>query len=193
MVSVTLNGARELVVRLGEVTPAIRRAAVRRMNGISQHLATYAREHFEESGLHVRTGDLRRSESALPTTEDERGVSGGMVASQSLPYGPPQEFGATIFPTHGQYLTIPLDEALTDAGVARFTAREAEDAGYKTFIRGKIIYGVKDGILYPLFLLVSFVVIPPRPFVTPVLKENQEYVERELKAAVDEGLKESDK
>jgi hypothetical protein len=163
------------------------------MDGISQHLATHAREHFEEFGLHVRTGDLRRSESALPTTEDSAGVHGGMLASQSLPYGPIQEFGGTIFPTHGQYLTIPLDEALTEAGVGRFTAREAEDAGYKTFIRGHIIYGVKDGILYPLFYLVPFVVIPPTPFVTPVLKANQEFVERELQAAVSEGIKDSDK
>lgn len=191
MVSITLQGDRQITARLGNVTPAIRKAAVRRMNGISQHLATYAREHFEDSGLHVRTGDLRRSESAIPTTEDKAGVHGGMVASQSLPYGRIQEVGGVIYPVHGQYLTIPLDEALTASGVAKFTAREAEDAGYKTFIRGNIIYGVKDGILYPLFLLVSHVTIPPRPFVAPTLKANQQFVERELKAAVDEGIRES--
>lgn len=191
MVTVELKGNREMIARLQILGPEIRRAARPHMDQISQHLATYAREHFEDSGLHVRTGDLRRSEAALPTTEDERGVYGGMVASQGLPYGPAQEFGATIFPVNAQFLTIPLDEALTAAGVPRFSAREAEDAGYKTFIRGRIIYGLKDGILYPLFLLVSSVTIPARPFVGPVLKANQSYVEEELQKAVADGIKAS--
>jgi hypothetical protein len=117
------------------------------------------------------------------------GLVGGMLAGQGLPYGPIQEFGGTIVPKNSQYLTIPLDAALTPSGVMRFDARGAEAAGYKTFVRGNIIFGIKDKVLVPLFVLVTSVTIPARPFAGPALPANREYIERELNDAVKEAVR----
>ena len=186
---ITVQGGKRIQAKLKSMDPAIRAEARRELGIIGEHLATYGREHFEESGLHVRSGDLRRSMAMMPVVEDSRGLKGGMLASQGLPYGPAQEFGATILPRTSTYLTIPLDEALTAAGVARFSARDAEAAGYKTFFRGKIMYGVKDGQLFPLFVLVPQVMILPRPFAGPTLDANRAWIEKRLKGAVDAGIK----
>lgn len=191
MVTLTLQGNRQLTAKVGHLSGAILERGARALGTIGERLATYGRTHFPDNGLHVRSGDLRRSMNAMPVEKTLHGLRGGMLASQGLPYGPIQEFGGIIKPVNGTYLTIPLDEAVTSAGVARFSAPEAEAAGYKTFVRGRVIYGIKDGILYPLFALVTQVVIPARPFVGPTLAANKAFIENTLKKAVDEAIKES--
>lgn len=195
MINYTIEGRTEISARLKRLSPAIRESGRKRLGLIGEHLATYGREHFEESGLHVRSGDYRRSFAAMPVEEDEHGLRGGMIVGQGLPYPPVQEFGATITPKNAQNLAIPLEEALTPAGVPRFAPRDAEAAGYYTFVRGRIIYGIRagehGGELFPLFLLVPQVSIPPRPTVKPTFDNNREYIECNLKEAVDEAVKES--
>lgn len=187
--NVTLEGGKRLTARLHNMGPSIRASVRRELGVIGEHLATYGRAHFEDSGLKVRSGDLKRSIAAMPVEEDSNGLRGGMLAGQGLPYGPLQEFGGTIVPVNGTYLTIPIGEALTPAGVPRFSALEAEDAGYSTFIKGRIIFGVKDGTLYPLFLLVTSSTIPARPFAGPTLNANRTWIEGRLKNVIDESLK----
>jgi len=175
--NITLQGGQKLTAKLSSIGPAIRANARKELPYIGEHLATYGREHYEDSGLHVRSGDLRRSMAAMAVEEDSHGIRGGMVAGQGLPYAPIHEHGGTIVPKNGTYLTIPIGEALTDAGVARFGALDAEAEGYKTFVRNNIIFGVKDGQLFPLFILVTSVTIPARPFVGPTLDANRDWIE----------------
>jgi hypothetical protein len=182
--NITLQGGRQLSARLSSIGPAVRANARKELPIIGEHLATYGREHFEDSGLHVRSGDLRRSMAAMPVEEDSHGLRGGMIAGQGLPYGRIQEEGGTIVPKNGQYLTIPIGEALTSAGVARFAAPDAEAEGYKTFVRNNIIFGVKDGQLFPLFILVTSVTIPARPFVGPTLDANRDWIVERLQKYV---------
>jgi hypothetical protein len=192
MFNIQLRGDKQLSARLGRLSPAIRQAARKHLAVIGENLATYGKTvAWEESGLKVRTGDLRRSMAAMPVTENEHGLQGGMLAGQGLAYGPIQEYGGIIRAKNVTFLTIPLDEALTASGVARFSARDAEAAGYRTFVRNHIIYGVKDGVLYPLFLLVPSVTIPATHFAGRILAPNRTMIERELKQAVDEGIHES--
>lgn len=188
--NVTLEGGKRLTARLHNMGPSIRASARRELGLVGEHLGTYYRDHFEDSGLHVRSGDMKRSGTAMPVEEDANGLRGGLLVGQGLPYAPLQEFGGTIFPTKGTYLTIPIGEALTPSGVPRFTALEAEDAGYSTFIKGRIIFGVKDGVLYPLFLLVTSVTIPARPTAGPTLNANRPWIESRLKSVVDESIRE---
>lgn len=187
--NVTFEGGKRISARLQNVGPSIRTLGRRELGLIGEHLATYGRAHFEDSGLHARSGDLKRSITAMPVEEDANGLRGGMLAGQGLPYAPMQENGGEIFPTKGSALTIPLEAVLTSAGVPRFTAPEAEAEGYKTFVRGRIIYGTKDGQLYPLFLLVGSVIIPDRPFAGPTLDANRRWVEDRLKVVVDESIR----
>jgi hypothetical protein len=185
---ITLQGGKALTARLQHIGPAVRVNAWRELGFIGEHLATDGRAHFEDNGLHTRTGDFRRSFAAMPVTQGGSWIRGGMLAGQGLPYPPVHEFGATITPKNSQYLAIPLEEALTAAGVAKFAPRDAEAAGYKTFFRGKILYGVKDGILYPLFVMVTSVTIPARPTVGPTLDRNKDWIVERLKKATDEAV-----
>lgn len=190
-VNVSVRGRMELQQKVAHLGPAVRKAGARRLAEIGEHLATYAKEHFSDNGLHARSGDLRRSEQAMPVKQFTDRIQGGMMASQSLPYGPIQEYGGVIRAKNSTYLTIPMEEVMTASGVARFSAGEAEGEGYHTFVRNHILFGIKDGVLYPLFVLVPSVTIPPRPFVGPVLEANRAYIEQQLHAAVSEGIKEA--
>jgi hypothetical protein len=43
-------------------------------------------------------------------------------------------------------------------------------------VRNGIIFGVKDGQLYPLFILVTSVTLKPHPFVGPTLDANRDWI-----------------
>lgn len=191
MINYSIQGKDSLAAKVKNLSPAIRAAGRKKLAIIGEHLATDGREHFEDSGLHVRSGDFRRSFASMAVEENEHGLTGGMIVGQGLPYPPAQEFGATITPKNAAHLAIPLEGALTTSGVPRFAPRDAEAAGYRTFVRGKILYGTKDGELVPLFVLVDSVTIPPRPTVGPTLDRNKAWIERELLDAVNEGMKEA--
>lgn len=194
--NVTFQGGKQLSARIQNMGPSIRASARRQLGVIGEHLATYGRAHFEDSGLKVRSGDLRRSITAMPVEEDEHGLRGGMLAGQGLPYAPIQEFGGTILPVNGQFLAIPMEDALTPSGVPRFAPRDAESAGYDRVFFSPIgnqlyMYGVKDGVIHLLFILVRSVTLKPHPFVGPTLDANRTWIEQRLKQAVDEGIKEA--
>lgn len=192
MFNLSIRGDKQLSVRLGRLSPAIRQAARRHLAVIGENLTTYGKtEAWAESGLQVRTGDLRRSMAPMPVEENQHGLRGGMVAGQGLAYGPIQDMGGIVRAKNATYLTIPLDEAKTPAGVARFSAGDAEAAGYRTFVRNHIIFGIKDGILYPLFFLVPSVTIPATHFAGRILAPNKAMIERELREAIKEGIHES--
>lgn len=191
MVKFTLNGDRQLSAKVSHIGEKMLANGATALGKIGVRLAMYGRNHFMDNGLHARSGDLRNTMNAMPVERTAHGLQGGMIAGQGLPYAQIQENGGVITPKNGMYLTIPLDEALTPSGVAKFSAREAEAAGYKTFVRGKVIFGVKDGILYPLFALVTQVILPARPYVGTVLAPNKAYIEATLKEAVDSAIKEA--
>lgn len=191
MIDFQIEGRTALSAKLKNLAPAVRASGKKRMGVIGERLATYYRSHFEDSGLHVRSGDMRRSGVMMPVEETEHSLRGGLLVGQGLPYPPVQEFGATITPKNAAHLAIPLDAALTPSGVARFGPRDAEAAGYRTFVRGRILFGEKDGEIVPLFLLVDQVTIPDRPTVKPTFDANRDWIEGQLHEAVEEGIKES--
>ena len=91
--------------------------------------------------------------AAMPVEEDEHGLTGGMMAGKGLKYGPAQEFGAEIDASNGHMLAIPMEDALTPAGVARFAPRDAKDAGYDRIFFSNVgnnvyMFGVMDGIVH---------------------------------------------
>jgi len=113
-------------------------------------------------GVFVRTGGLRNSFNHVV-----RGGSLGNLVGRYYTnkiYAPVQERGARISPRRARYLTIPLEAAKTQAGVARGRARDFSD----TFIiRSKggnlfIMQRRPGQKAVPLFLLRKQVRIPPR-------------------------------
>jgi hypothetical protein len=191
--NITIDGGKRIQAKFQHMGPAIRASARRELGLIGEHLATYGRSHFEESGLKVRSGDLRRSMAAMPVEEDAHGLTGGMLAGQGLKYAPLQEFGGTIVPVNASMLAIPMEEVLTPAGVARFSPRDAESAGYDRIFFSNVgsqlmMWGSKDGQIFPLFLMVRSVTVPAKPSAGPTLDANRVWIEGRLKRVVDEGI-----
>lgn len=196
MINFSLQGKNALAAKVKNLGPAVRVSARKKLGIIGEHLATDGRQHFEDSGLHVRSGDFRRSFAMMPVEENEHGLTGGMLAGQGLPYPPVHEFGATITAKNGGMLAIPMEDALTPSGVQRFAPRDAEAAGYTRVFFSRVgsqvmMYGVKDGVLHALFILVPQVTIPARPTVYPTLERNRSWIERQLQDAINEGMKEA--
>lgn len=194
---ITLEGGKRLSARLDHMGPAIRKAARRQLANIGDQLVRYGQKHFTESGLTRRSGKLASSMATLPVEEDAHGLTGGMMAGQHLRYAKAQEFGAEIDAASGHMLAIPMEDALTPAGVARFAPRDAIEKGdYERVFFSNVgnqvyMFGVMDGIVHLLFVLVHHVSIPARPFAGPALNANVAWIAGRLKMAVDEGIKES--
>lgn len=98
------------------------------------------------------------------------GIRSGLPGSS---YARIQEFGGTVRPKRGKYLTVPLPAALTGSGalsgryrIRRSGSRYVTDAG-PTFIfkskRGNLIVAVKQGAnVKPIYVLRRQVTIRPR-------------------------------
>lgn len=101
--------------------------------------------------LNVRTGNLARSITG--TAVLDRGVPAlrvGILRGPALPYAGVQEYGTrgknptspydTIRPKTGKYLAMPVNDALTPAGVARYTSARQypADLVFIPFRRGTI-------------------------------------------------------
>ena len=141
------------------------------------------REHLSGQDVAVRTGTLRRAVFSRVEIDGQNGalVRVGVDAAKAL-YGRVQEFGGTITPTRGSYLTVPLDAAKTAGGVARFTARQVKDTpeafGYKsTFIHNGVIFGSRGkNSIVPLFALKSSVRIEPKAYLRNTLVSQQAWI-----------------
>lgn len=89
----------------------------------------------------------------------------------ALAYAPTQEFGATIRPRKAKWLTIPLEAALTPAGVPRGPARSFTNTFFIPIKGGRELLLMQrrsghDAV--PLFLLTKGpITIPARPALAP--------------------------
>jgi len=127
--------------------------------------------------LKRRTGYLANS-MGWRTQRDDKGNwegiigSGATLKTERMIYANIHEVGGIINAKPGKALAIPIGEALTPAGVARFKPRQITSVGYEdSFIRGRkggnaILFGLLKGKAIPLFVLVKSVTIPARKYMT---------------------------
>jgi phage gpG-like protein len=199
--------------KLQSVTPAIKKEATKAIRASTILLAAFIKTvTYPASGLHVRSGTLRRSIVPGKVEQLSKGIIGRVLVGQGIPYARIQEKGGTIKPVRAQYLAIPLDAVKTPAGVAKFGPRQAEQFGWKTFIAKHIIFGTKPGessaasalgkafpdissaarsaSITPLFALKKSVKIPARPFLRPAVQakslEIRDLVEQAIRRALEE-------
>lgn len=140
--------------------------------------------------LNLSNQVLKRRTGRLASSVNQRGVirqgkarivvinTGGGAKGKEVPYASIHEKGGTITAKNGKNLTIPVGEALTPAGVARFSAREViqnpSTFGYKsTFFHKNILLGSKDKQTDILFILKKSVKIPKRPYMKPALESSR--------------------
>jgi phage gpG-like protein len=131
----------------------------------------------------------------VATIGSGEGPQGGRV-----PYAGIHEYGGTIRPKNGQYLTIPTDNARTLGGDTKggFTARNLFNGGVAGFsgavIIGKTIYGIMQGQknkLMPLFTLVKSVDIPARRYLSKSLEQEQDKIPNMIITSVAKQLEEA--
>jgi hypothetical protein len=174
---------------------------------------------FEVSGvsLNVRTGNLLRS-MGMRTTQLNDAIVGtvGSGASSEDPilsqggkdvdvddsfrmmYADILEDGGTITPTNSKFLAIPIGEALTGAGVARFSPAELQQGagGFQSSVLiFPYIFGVSVGAksgklnrLTPLFKLVSSVYIPPKHYLSNTVEATESGAVQIMVEEVEKGL-----
>lgn len=177
----------------------VRTAAFEALRDWGPRLQRYVADTKITSGgiLEPRTGNLRRS---LFSRYEESGDQAVTTVGADLGvavYARIQEYGGTVT-GQAHKLTIPVGEALTDKGVARFTAPEVianpQSFGFdSTFSAKGIIFGRIGKItgqaqILPLFILKDSVTLPPREYLSSSLDENLADIEADLQAAVDDAV-----
>ena len=199
MINVTLDvtGESALSATLERVPKGIGRALVEGMVqvglGLRAHLTD---DHLSGQDLQVRTGTGRRSAFYRVETGGDQDVA--VVVGNDLRkarYMRAQEKGATITPRSAASLTIPIGNAKTAKGVARFSARDVIASpgsfGYVgTFVRDGILFGTtgKKERPAPLFILAKRVNLRPVGFLARTLSEKREWAQQTLSDVVGRAL-----
>jgi hypothetical protein len=197
------SNALEVKVSIGKIPAAARR----RLPAMMTKLATAIMRDLVDTKLtkggilEPRTGQLRRSVFRVVEEKGANRVEGRVGFDLSVArYGRIHEFGGVITPKRAQNLTIPIGEALTTNGVARFTARELisspEALGFTgSFVARHIMFGRRGGgdtglpaTAVPLFVLKKQVVMPARAPLSTTLANNEGTIAAALSQLVDDAL-----
>lgn len=124
--------------------------------------------------LNVRSGQLRSG------VRHRRKAPGHWQVTSSVPYGAAHEFGATITPKKGKYLSIPVGKALTASGVPRYASpRQVPDLVYIERKGKKPILAKKkrNGGLDVYFVLVKKTVLRKKRWMGSALEEQKDKIE----------------
>lgn len=119
-------------------------------------------ERASTGPLKARSGSLAGSFSVTET--GTTAATWSMTVGTTSKYAPMQEYGGTVRPVRKKWLTIPLDAALTPAGVLRAPAPMWRDTFFARSKRGNLILFQKTGKkkITPLFVLKKQTKIPAR-------------------------------
>lgn len=190
MAEIRITGLTELQGRLARTIQQVPRLTGQVLTRRLTEAVTYAKTTYLAGGttadrLRVRTGALRASfgmqvqASGQDVTarigyilpQGQRGGAGDPLVYARIHEGWPNNRAATVIrPRHGQYLAIPLEGALTPAGVARGRPRDFPDTFVRRASSGRLVILQKAGNgIVPLFLLVREVSVPARPALRPTM------------------------
>jgi len=157
-------GFEKTVAELGSMGDAIRRAcSVGLKKGVKLAAGKVVSEHLSGQDLKRRSGRLAEAVDGWMAGELE-GVVGVQEHSGAEAYkwilGTEQK---TITPKKAKFLTIPIGENLTQAGVARYSSpRDVPDGFFFTGKSGGLFFGTKRGKrgkVRPLFVLKKSVTV----------------------------------
>jgi hypothetical protein len=178
-----MDGADKAASKIGKVSPRLMDQVAKVFAAETQVLASYIRKRHlaggtTETRLRVRTGRLRASTVPIPIRRTPTSITGGVqfgTVYARTHVGPKGQI-TTIRPVRAKWLTIPLEAAMTKAGVARGAARSGMWG--ETFVarsrKGNLILfgkrviqkgsrsGETTGKIQPLFLLKKEVKIKAR-------------------------------
>lgn len=177
--NVKIMGVTQVVNNLRRANQALDRELKKSMVKASIFMKDYIKEKkLKGQVLKRRTGRLAGSigYKVDKIGTEWRGVVGSNVLYSAIHERPTAE-ERTIRPKHAQYLTIPIGEALTPAGVLRQPATEWKNTFIQRSRSGNlIIFQRRETKITPLFVLKKSVTLPYRPYIGPTLKETKDRV-----------------
>lgn len=152
-----------VVAELGSMGAAVVEAvSIGLEKGVKIVAGKVSRDYLSGQALKRRTGSLARAVEGW-TEGDFDGVVGvrenAAVDKYKWLLGDEQY---TIRPKNAKFLTIPIGENLTGAGVARFSSPRQAPDGFFVKTKGKLLFGYKKGTrgkFRPLFVLVKSVFV----------------------------------
>ena len=177
-------GFREVIDSLNKVwtgSPRLVQDAMREyLDGVAQALAQRHSQPWpggtSETTLSTRSGRLVQmlAKSVRVDGRSLTTITGKIVIPAKYAI---HETGGTLTPSGAQYLTIPLDAALTSSGTPRRkSARSWKDTFVARSRAGNLIIFQKRGaVTVPLYVLKPSVKLPPRLGVEDTLKEKFPY------------------
>ena len=154
---------KQTVARFGRMGADVKRAcSVGLKRGVKLASAVVVKNYLSGQSLKRRSGNLARSIDGW-LEADFDGVVGvrpnAAVSKYAWILGDETK---TITPKNAKFLTIPIGENLTGAGVARYTSPRQVPDGFFIESKGKLLFGYKNGKrgkFRPLFTLVKSVTV----------------------------------
>jgi phage gpG-like protein len=159
LITVTLEGDRQLIAKLSAMPNALRQALVRKANALALKLEALVKSKLNGQVLHVRTGALRRS-IFEEVTDTATSVTGRVASSGDVKYAAIHEFGGqtkahVIYPAKANALAFMI-------GGKKIFAKKVNHPGSK---------------------------IPARPYMVPSLQQMKDEIVRGLNDTVLESVK----
>lgn len=156
-----------------------------------KHWATYSLEpeiqkNLAGKVLHRRTGHLA-ARVAVPVMYFKPHGVVATIQTRDVPYALIHEYGGDITPVHAKALTVPLEAALTPAGVLRKTAREWDDTWLHVTDEGKalICHTAPSGDVEPLFILKRKVTIKASHWASKAITASLPELDAEIQTLID--------
>lgn len=182
--TLTVQGEQALLRRFRALPEKIQnRVGLRAMRDAAMLLERHIKGKLKAGNpLRVRSDRLRAS---VTHTVQRTGEGFEARVGPHVVYARLHEYGGVVSAKNAKFLTIPLRDAMTPAGVARFTARKLIENpsafGYDaTFFSKGVLLGVKgrkaSSLSVPLFALKRSVRIPARPYLRPALAEKRDEI-----------------
>jgi hypothetical protein len=165
------------------------------MRRIGMGIEAHVKGKLSGQVLKARTGNLRRALfSRVQTTGRDDVVAIVGVDSTKAPHGRIHEVGGIIRPRRASNLAIPIGEAQTRGGVARFTARQLVQNprafGYTgAFFRKNVLFGNRNRRPVPLFVLKPQVSIKRTGYLSGSVEEKKPWALEQLGQIVAKALK----
>jgi len=97
----------------------------------------------------------------------------------------------TIVPVKAKFLTIPIGENLTAAGVPRYTSPRQVAGGFFVATKGRLLFGYKRGKrgkFRPLFVLVKSVIVQGSEALYDGVYDSLDDITAEMQSAVDKEI-----
>lgn len=156
--------------KLEDVQKLVKRAVTRGVIRVEREIKL----NLSGKVLHVQTGRLRTSiRHRIKVMRGGKRIVGRI--GTNVVYAMIHEFGGTIVPRSGKFLTVPADGVLG-------SARDYEDTyAIVQGDKGRIMQKMGKGKSRVLFWLVRSVRIPERPYIRPAIRDTKPLVESDLR------------